>query len=41
MTSVVVVNALVAQQDAEGSITLAHQVVDGTFLPEGVVRDGF
>ncbi|WP_319457076.1 MULTISPECIES: acryloyl-CoA reductase [unclassified Mycobacterium] len=38
MTSAVVVNALVAQQDADGSITLAHQVVDDTFLPEGNVR---
>jgi putative YhdH/YhfP family quinone oxidoreductase len=31
------VNALVAHQDAEGSITLAHEVVDDSFLPEGEV----
>jgi len=34
----VAVNALVAHQDAEGSITLRHEVVDETFLPEGDVR---
>ena len=33
----VAVNALVAHQDAEGSITLAHEVVDDSFLPEGDV----
>jgi putative YhdH/YhfP family quinone oxidoreductase len=38
MTAMVVVNALVAHQDAEGSITLAHEVVDETFLPEGDVQ---
>src|SRR5262249_50893492 len=32
------VNALVAHQDAEGSITLAHEVVEDTFLPEGEVQ---
>jgi acrylyl-CoA reductase (NADPH) len=32
------VNALVARQDAEGSITLKHEVVDDTFLPEGEVQ---
>src|SRR3954462_5868282 len=32
------VNALVAHQDAEGSIALAHEVVDETFLPEGDVE---
>src|SRR5438445_8301201 len=31
------VNALVAPQDAEGSIALAHEVVDDSFLPEGDV----
>lgn len=31
------VNALVAHQDAEGEITLRHEVVDDTFLPEGDV----
>src|SRR3954462_3117763 len=31
------VNALVAHQDAEGSIALAHEVVDETFQPEGDV----
>ncbi|MGZ5390831.1 MAG: acrylyl-CoA reductase family protein [Mycobacterium sp.] len=30
------VNALVAHQDAEGSITLKHEVVDDSFLPAGV-----
>jgi putative YhdH/YhfP family quinone oxidoreductase len=33
----VAVNALVAHQDAEGSIALAHEVVDDSFLPEGDV----
>ena len=33
----VAVNALVAHQDAEGSIALAHEVVDDSFLPEGEV----
>src|SRR4029453_15683606 len=33
----VAVNALVAHQDAEGSITLEHEVVDDSFLPEGEV----
>src|SRR5690349_4330064 len=33
----VAVNALVAHQDAEGSIALAHEVVDEGFLPEGDV----
>src|SRR6476469_10993486 len=37
MGGMVAVNALVAHQDAEGSITLAHEVVDETFLPEGDV----
>src|SRR4029079_18534187 len=37
MGAMVAVNALVAHQDAEGSITLAHEVVDETFLPEGDV----
>jgi putative YhdH/YhfP family quinone oxidoreductase len=32
------VNALIAHQDAEGSITLAHQVVDDSFLPDGDVE---
>jgi acrylyl-CoA reductase (NADPH) len=32
------VNALVAHQDAEGSIALVHEVVDETFLPEGDVQ---
>ncbi|MGE2721044.1 acryloyl-CoA reductase [Mycolicibacterium celeriflavum] len=31
------VNALVAHQDAEGDITLRHEVVDDRFLPEGDV----
>ncbi|MGY4652661.1 MDR family oxidoreductase [Mycobacterium sp. URHB0021] len=31
-------NALVAHQDAEGSITLGHEVLDDTFLPDGDVR---
>ncbi|OBF29368.1 quinone oxidoreductase [Mycobacterium sp. ACS1612] len=33
----VAVNALVAHQDAEGAITLGHEVVDDSFLPEGDV----
>lgn len=33
-----VVNALVAHQDAEGSITLKHEVVDASFLPDGDVQ---
>jgi len=33
----VAVNALVAHQDAEGAIALAHEVVDDSFLPEGEV----
>jgi putative YhdH/YhfP family quinone oxidoreductase len=33
----VAVNALVAHQDAEGSIALVHEVVDDSFLPEGDV----
>ena len=37
MTVMVAVNALVAHQDAEGSVTLAHEVVDDSFLPEGDV----
>src|SRR5215470_18752428 len=37
MSAMVAVNALVAHQDAEGSIALAHEVVDDTFLPEGDV----
>lgn len=32
------VNALVAHEDAEGSITVAHEVVDETFLPDGDVQ---
>ncbi|WP_099039010.1 acryloyl-CoA reductase [Mycobacterium neglectum] len=32
------VNALVAHQDAEGSITLQHEVVDASFLPDGDVQ---
>lgn len=32
------VNALVAHQDAEGSITLRHEVVDTSFLPDGDVQ---
>ncbi|MGZ8747200.1 MAG: acrylyl-CoA reductase family protein, partial [Mycobacterium sp.] len=32
------VNALVAHQDAEGSITLKHEVVDDSFLPDGDVQ---
>src|SRR5215813_13434165 len=37
MSAMVAVNALVAHQDAEGSIALAHEVVDDGFLPEGDV----
>src|SRR6476620_12499877 len=37
MSLMVAVNALVAHQDAEGAITLAHEVVDDSFLPEGDV----
>lgn len=33
----VAVNALVAHQDADGGIALAHEVVDESFLPEGEV----
>ncbi len=32
------VHALVAHQDAEGSITLQHEVVDASFLPDGDVQ---
>lgn len=32
------VNALIAHQDAEGSITLKHEVVDLSFLPDGDVQ---
>src|ERR1700754_3744942 len=38
MSFMVAVNALVAHQDAEGSITLKHEVVDETFLPDGDVQ---
>jgi acrylyl-CoA reductase (NADPH) len=38
MAVMVAVNALVAHQDAEGPITLAHEVVDESFLPEGDVH---
>ncbi|MCT7661062.1 acrylyl-CoA reductase family protein [Mycobacterium deserti] len=34
----VAINALVAHQDSEGSITLQHEEVDETFLPEGDVE---
>jgi acrylyl-CoA reductase (NADPH) len=34
----VAINALVAHQDAEGSITLEHEVVEDTFLPDGDVQ---
>jgi acrylyl-CoA reductase (NADPH) len=37
MNAMVAVNALVAHQDAEGSITLAPEVVDEAFLPDGDV----
>ncbi len=32
------VNALVAHEDAEGGITLGHEIVDGGFLPAGDVE---
>lgn len=32
------INALVAHQDAEGSITLEHEALDATFLPDGDVE---
>ncbi|GAC1650439.1 MAG: oxidoreductase [Mycobacterium sp.] len=35
MSIMVAVNALVAHQDADGTITLAHEIVDETFLPDG------
>jgi acrylyl-CoA reductase (NADPH) len=38
MAVMVAVNALVAHQDAEGSIALAHELVDDSFLPEGDVQ---
>ena len=38
MTAMAAVNALVAHQDAEGSITLAHEVVEDGFLPAGDVQ---
>src|SRR5258707_4874043 len=38
MSFMVAVNALVAHQDAEGSIALAHEVVDESFLPDGDVH---
>src|SRR6202048_3389648 len=38
MSFMVAVNALVAHQDAKGSITLAHEVVDDSFLPDGDVQ---
>src|SRR6201984_171433 len=38
MSAMVAVNALVAHQDAEGPITLKHEVVDDSFLPDGDVR---
>src|ERR1700675_398292 len=38
MRPMVAVNALVAHQDAEGSITLKHEVLDESFLPEGDVQ---
>ncbi|MEO3756800.1 MDR family oxidoreductase [Mycobacterium sp. B14F4] len=31
------VNALIAHQDAEGDITLQHEIVDDSFLPDGEV----
>ena len=37
MSGMSAVNALVAHQDAEGQITLRHEVVDDTFLPDGDV----
>jgi acrylyl-CoA reductase (NADPH) len=38
MSGMVVVNALVAHQDAEGAIALKHEVVDESFLPDGDVQ---
>src|SRR3979490_34193 len=38
MSLMVAVNALVAHQDAEGSITLKNEVVDERLLPEGDVQ---
>jgi len=38
MSFMVAVNALVAHQDAEGSIALAHEIVDESFLPDGDVH---
>src|ERR1700742_4176770 len=38
MSLMAAVNALVAHQDAEGLITLVHEVVDETFLPDGDVQ---
>src|SRR3984893_3501653 len=38
MAFMLAVNALVAHQDAEGSIALAHEVVDESFLPDGDVQ---
>jgi putative YhdH/YhfP family quinone oxidoreductase len=38
MTGMGEVNALVAHQDDEGSISLAHEVLDETFLPDGDVQ---
>src|ERR1700737_178696 len=38
MSFMVAVNALVAHQDAKGSITLAHEGVDESFLPDGDVH---
>src|ERR1700754_4736433 len=37
MRAMAEVNALIAHEDAEGSITLVHEVVDDSFLPEGDV----
>src|ERR1700754_4954779 len=38
MRAMAEVNALVAHQDAEGGITLKHEVVDDSFLPDGEVQ---
>src|SRR5258708_34555613 len=38
MSFMVAVNALVAPQDAKGSIALAPEVVDESFLPDGDVQ---
>lgn len=38
MSRVAEVNALVAHQDADGNIALAHELVDDTFLPDGDVQ---